>query len=297
MATCTTKRPRTPTACGYDKEAAHPDAARRRRPGEGLHLGQVLRTRRARMAAHLQAARPLAAATGSRSCRRTARTSSSPSWRSGSAASPRWRSSPPRAPTPSATCSSTAIAKLLFVGKLDTWPQQAPGVPAACRASPSRSRRPPRSRPGTRSSPAPNPSPVDRPRRRRPRDADLHLRLHRPAQGRDAQLRAGHARSEGIVKASASPRRTGALVPAARARLRARLHRVLLVRRRRPRVLRRNARDLRADLKRARPTLFISVPRLWLKFQQGVFAKMPPEEARLPAQDPDPRQHRRARRC
>lgn len=30
------------------------------------------------------------------------------------------------------------------------------------------------------------------------------------------------------------------------------------------------------DLKRARPTLFISVPRLWAKFQQGVFAKMPP---------------------
>ncbi|NDY91059.1 AMP-binding protein [Ideonella livida] len=30
-----------------------------------------------------------------------------------------------------------------------------------------------------------------------------------------------------------------------------------------------------ADLQRARPTLFISVPRLWLKFQQGVFAKMP----------------------
>ncbi|MBI5609725.1 MAG: AMP-binding protein [Deltaproteobacteria bacterium] len=31
-----------------------------------------------------------------------------------------------------------------------------------------------------------------------------------------------------------------------------------------------------ADLKRARPTVFLSVPRLWLKFQQGVFAKMPP---------------------
>jgi long-subunit acyl-CoA synthetase (AMP-forming) len=30
------------------------------------------------------------------------------------------------------------------------------------------------------------------------------------------------------------------------------------------------------DLRRARPTLFISVPRLWLKFQQGVFTKMPP---------------------
>lgn len=30
------------------------------------------------------------------------------------------------------------------------------------------------------------------------------------------------------------------------------------------------------DLQRARPTIFISVPRLWLKFQQGVFTKMPP---------------------
>jgi long-chain acyl-CoA synthetase len=29
------------------------------------------------------------------------------------------------------------------------------------------------------------------------------------------------------------------------------------------------------DLNRARPTMFISVPRLWLKFQQGVFQKMP----------------------
>ena len=33
-----------------------------------------------------------------------------------------------------------------------------------------------------------------------------------------------------------------------------------------------------ADLRRARPTLFISVPRLWQKFQQGVSAKMPPEK-------------------
>ncbi len=30
-----------------------------------------------------------------------------------------------------------------------------------------------------------------------------------------------------------------------------------------------------ADLRRARPTAFISVPRLWLKFQQGVLAKIP----------------------
>lgn len=32
------------------------------------------------------------------------------------------------------------------------------------------------------------------------------------------------------------------------------------------------------DLQRAKPTLFVSVPRLWLKFQQGVIAKMPQEK-------------------
>jgi long-chain acyl-CoA synthetase len=33
-----------------------------------------------------------------------------------------------------------------------------------------------------------------------------------------------------------------------------------------------------ADVNRAKPTTFISVPRLWLKFQHGVFAKMPPKK-------------------
>lgn len=32
------------------------------------------------------------------------------------------------------------------------------------------------------------------------------------------------------------------------------------------------------DLQRARPTLFVSVPRLWQKFQLGVFSKMPPKK-------------------
>ena len=32
------------------------------------------------------------------------------------------------------------------------------------------------------------------------------------------------------------------------------------------------------DLQRARPTVFFSVPRLWVKFQQGISAKMPPEK-------------------
>jgi long-chain acyl-CoA synthetase len=33
-----------------------------------------------------------------------------------------------------------------------------------------------------------------------------------------------------------------------------------------------------ADLQRARPTVLFSVPRLWVKFQQGVHSKMPPEK-------------------
>ena len=33
-----------------------------------------------------------------------------------------------------------------------------------------------------------------------------------------------------------------------------------------------------ADLRRASPNVFLFVPRLWLKFQQGVFAGMPPEQ-------------------
>ena len=36
-----------------------------------------------------------------------------------------------------------------------------------------------------------------------------------------------------------------------------------------------------SDLQRARPTIFVSVPRLWLKFQQAVFAKIPQKKLDL----------------
>ena len=36
-----------------------------------------------------------------------------------------------------------------------------------------------------------------------------------------------------------------------------------------------------ADLRRATPTVFISVPRLWVKFQSGVHAKLPPKKLQL----------------
>jgi long-chain acyl-CoA synthetase len=35
------------------------------------------------------------------------------------------------------------------------------------------------------------------------------------------------------------------------------------------------------DMQRARPTVFFSVPRLWVKFQQGVHAKLPPAKLKL----------------
>ena len=36
-----------------------------------------------------------------------------------------------------------------------------------------------------------------------------------------------------------------------------------------------------ADLQRARPTVFFSVPRLWTKFQQGVLARLPQKKLSL----------------
>jgi long-subunit acyl-CoA synthetase (AMP-forming) len=41
-----------------------------------------------------------------------------------------------------------------------------------------------------------------------------------------------------------------------------------------------------ADLQRARPTTFISVPRLWLKFQQGVFQSLPADKLDAMLADP-----------
>jgi acyl-CoA synthetase (AMP-forming)/AMP-acid ligase II len=91
-------------------------------------------------------------------------------------------------------------ASLLFVGKLDTWPQQRPGVPAGlpCIALPLAPR--PTSRPGTPSWRAHRRWPAGRqPCGRRPGDAAVHLGLHRHAQGRDDQLRRADPGREGIV--------------------------------------------------------------------------------------------------
>ena len=51
-----------------------------------------------------------------------------------------------------------------------------------------------------------------------------------------------------------------------------------------------------ADMQRARPTVFFSVPRLWVKFQQGVQAKMPAEKLDRLLKIPILERHRARRR-
>jgi long-chain acyl-CoA synthetase len=46
-----------------------------------------------------------------------------------------------------------------------------------------------------------------------------------------------------------------------------------------------------ADLQRARPTVFFSVPRLWVKFQQGITTRCR-RPSSTAAEDPHPRRHR-----
>jgi acyl-CoA synthetase (AMP-forming)/AMP-acid ligase II len=103
-------------------------------------------------------------------------------------------------------------AKLLFVGKLDTWEQQAPGVPQAL----------PRI-----AFPLAPPTPYDSAWAQGPGDDRLHLGLDRAAQGGDARLRRSDARRrkhrcdlrEGLRPPAGTAR---AFVPAAGACLRAR---------------------------------------------------------------------------
>ena len=51
-----------------------------------------------------------------------------------------------------------------------------------------------------------------------------------------------------------------------------------------------------SDIQRARPTVFFSVPRLWVKFQQGVQAKMPAEKMDRLLKIPILARHRARRR-
>jgi hypothetical protein len=222
------------------------DAADRRRPGEGLHLGSGPRPRRdawRRTCSPMGLSRGDRVAILSKNCAHFF-IAELAIWIGGFTTVAIF---PTEGPDTIRFVLEHSEAKFLFVGKLDTWPQQ---------AGRARSRMPrvafPLAPPTkfetwdavvARTQPLARPP---RPRRGRPGDAHLHLRLHRPAEGRDAQLRPHHPRQRGHrARRSRHVRGPRALVPAARARLRARVHRVRLVRRRRPHLLRRGARHLR----------------------------------------------------
>ncbi|HRD99047.1 MAG TPA: AMP-binding protein [Rubrivivax sp.] len=174
-------------------------------------------------------------------------------------------------------------ASLLFVGKLDTWPQQKPGVPATlpCIALPLA--------PSTDFETwdaivARTPALAGRPSRA---GDDLAMLLYTSGstgtpKGVMTSFDALTQAAEGIV--ADVRRRVGqdtdnrmiSYLPLAHSFERSWVAAGTLIDGRTRLYFAETLDTFIQDLQRARPTLFISVPRLWLKFQQGVFAKMPP---------------------
>ena len=175
-------------------------------------------------------------------------------------------------------------ASLLFVGKLDTWPQQQPGVPAGlpCIALPL--------------SPPTDFDTWDRiiartaPLDGRPQRADDELAMiiytsgstGRP-KGAMVSFGAITRAAEGIVgdlrqRLGTEDSRILSYLPLAHSFERSWVEAASLVDGRTHVFFAESLDTFLQDLQRARPTMFISVPRLWLKFQQGVFAKMPPQK-------------------
>ncbi len=173
-------------------------------------------------------------------------------------------------------------ASLLFVGKLDTWPQQEPGVPAGLPriAFPLA----PKTEFDTwdaivaRTAPLPG----------RPQRAEDELAMiiytsgstGRP-KGAMVSFGAFTRAAEGIVndlrqRFGAQDSRILSYLPLAHSFERSWVEAASLVDGHTQVFFAESLDTFLQDLQRARPTMFISVPRLWLKFQQGVFAKMPP---------------------
>jgi len=174
-------------------------------------------------------------------------------------------------------------ASLLFVGKLDTWEEQKAGVPAGlpCIALPL----------------AP-PTPFDTWDAVIARTPPLEGRVGRDAEdlamliytsgstgepkGVMLTFRAVTRAAEGIVAqlkqliGEIKESRVLSYLPLAHSFERAWIEAASLVDGNTHVFFAESPETFMADLQRARPTSFISVPRLWLKFQQGVFAKMPP---------------------
>jgi long-chain acyl-CoA synthetase len=171
-------------------------------------------------------------------------------------------------------------AKVLFVGKLDTWPQQEPGVPAGLPRI-SFPLAPPNSFTSWDSIVQKTQPLAEKPARAAD---DLAMIIYTSGStGRPKGVMHSFGRvtaaSEGIVKniKFTDSERALSYLPLAHVFERAYIECTSMIAG--GHIFFAESLDtFVADLQRARPTLFISVPRLWLKFQQGVFAKLPPHK-------------------
>jgi long-chain acyl-CoA synthetase len=171
-------------------------------------------------------------------------------------------------------------SRLLFVGKLDTWPQQQPGVPAGmpCIALPLA---PPTTFDKWDDIVARTAAPAGRIERRPDELAMIIYTSGSTGTPKGVMHSFGRVSkvAEQIVASEtySSEDRLISYLPLAHVFERSFVECAAFVAG--PRVYFAETLDsFVQDMNRARPTLFISVPRLWVKFQQGVFKKLPPKK-------------------
>ena len=176
-------------------------------------------------------------------------------------------------------------ASLLFVGKLDTWPQQMSGVPASlpCIAFPLA----PRTEFETWDAIVARTDPLGgRPQRGADELAMLIYTSGSTGQPKGAMISFGAITRAGEGFSNYTSDRMGretdirllSYLPLAHSFERSCIEASTLVSGEAHVFFAEALDTFLQDLQRARPTIFISVPRLWLKFQQGVFAKMAPKK-------------------
>jgi long-subunit acyl-CoA synthetase (AMP-forming) len=173
-------------------------------------------------------------------------------------------------------------ASLLFVGKLDTWPQQQPGVPAGmpCIAFPLA----PKTSFETWDDIVKRTQPLaGRPQRNADELAMLIYTSGSTGTPKGVMIRFDAFSRAGSLVSAELRRRVGpenmrmlSYLPLAHSFERTWVEAMSLTDGNVHMFFAESLDTFLQDLQRARPTLFLSVPRLWLKFQQGVFAKMPP---------------------
>jgi long-chain acyl-CoA synthetase len=179
-------------------------------------------------------------------------------------------------------------ARLLFVGKLDAWPAQAPGVdPALPRIAFPLA---PETGFDTWDEIVARTAPIEGRPARDPEDLAMLIYTSGSTgtpKGVMLAFRAVSVAAENIVTklhdylGDGVPMRVLSYLPLAHSMERAWVESSSLTSGRVHVYFAESLDTFLQDLRRARPTLFISVPRLWLKFQQGVFTKIPPRKLDL----------------